>query len=242
MFDETMSVLIVEDEKPARDLLIDFLLRRDELKLSGMAANGKEALEMLLERHYDILFLDIALPVISGIELLEKIDYFPQVIFTSAYDKYAIRAFELGAVDYLLKPFTFERFNQAVEKVLAGNKNSADIINSIKSFGLSFREEGKHYIIAFDDILYLSSNARHTVIHTLERDFETSQLLKDICHKLPDGLFVRVHKRYCVNLKYVSKFEYMLGGQYEITLKDYDNTTLPVGKSFSSVLRDKLKI
>jgi two-component system LytT family response regulator len=102
----TYNILIVEDEIPARDLMINLVLSRSELHLRGIAKNGEEALEKLQKESYDLVFLDIHLPVFSGIEILESLDKFPEIIFTTAFDNYAITAFDLNAVDYLIKPFT----------------------------------------------------------------------------------------------------------------------------------------
>jgi YesN/AraC family two-component response regulator len=118
------SVFIAEDEYPARKLLTDFIANRPELKLNGIAKNGKEALQMLAshssseEPVYDLLLFDIHLPIISGIEVLEKIEKIPYIIFITAYSQYALRAFEIGAIDFILKPFEFKRFNQAIDKFL----------------------------------------------------------------------------------------------------------------------------
>ncbi len=239
---QIISAFIVEDEQPARELLIEYVLQRSELKLEGIAKNGEEALTKLSKNSYDLLFLDISLPLISGIEVLEKLNSFPYVIFTTAYDQYAIKAFDLGAVDYLLKPFSFERFDQAVDKALSIINDNQLNFKSPKSLGLSFKENSKHYIIAFDDIAYLSSNAKYTVIHTEGRDFETQQLLKDMGQKLPDSSFVRIHKQFIVNLEYVSRLEYTIGGQYEATLKDEESTKLPVGQKYAADLKRKLNI
>ncbi len=239
---QTISAFIVEDEQPARELLIEYVLLREELKLEGMAQNGEDAVQKLLKKNYDLLFLDISLPVISGIEVLDKLDSFPYVIFTTAFDQYAIKAFDLGAVDYLLKPFTLDRFNQAVDKALSIIKGEKPYFDSPKSLGLSFKENNKHYIIAFDDIVYLSSNAKQTVVHTEMRDFETQQLLKDLGIKLPEDHFIRIHKQFIVNLSYVSRMEYTIGGQYEATLKDDEMTKLPVGVKYAPDMKKKLNI
>ncbi len=245
MSQENFSVLIIEDELPARELLIEFLLHRPELKLDGIAKNGDEALQKLSEKEYDIIFLDISLPVMSGIELLERLDFKPNVIFTTAFDKYALRAFDLGAIDYLLKPFTFKRFNQAVDKVilsintLKNNKNESD---SPEIMGLSFKEDNKHHIIGYDDIVYLTSKARHTIVHTDDQVFEASKLLKDLVDKLPADRFLRIHKQHCINLKYAFRLESIPGGLYELMLKDNKNTMLPVGKKYAPELKERLRI
>jgi len=238
----SISVFIAEDEQPARELLIDYLLLRPELKLEGMAQNGEEALEKLQMREYNLLFLDINLPILSGIEILEKLKKYPYLIFTTAYDKYAIKAFEMGAVDYLLKPFSKDRFNQAVDKAVQAIQDNRSNLQSPLDIGLSIKENENHYILSYDDIVYISSHARHTVIHTDDKCFEIANLLKDIESKLPDQNFIRIHKQFIVNLKYISHFQYMVGGQYEIYLKDEDETSLPVGRKYANLLKDKLKI
>ncbi len=120
------SVFIAEDEQPARDYLINLVLKRKELKVGGWAKDGEETLHKLTDDNFDLLFLDINLPVISGIELLAKIKKPPFVIFTTAYSDHALKAFDIGAIDYLLKPFSENRFNSAVEKAVFVLKNRAD--------------------------------------------------------------------------------------------------------------------
>jgi two-component system response regulator LytT len=239
---DIISVFIAEDEQPALELLTDYILNIPELKLGGIARDGVEAFKKLSENTYDLLFMDINLPVISGIEVLEKLESIPYVIFTTAYDQYAIKAFEMGVVDYLLKPFSSERFNQAAEKAIKAIYDKKSCLESLQQLGLSFKEHENHYILAYEDIIYLSSHARHTVIHTEKRDFETALLLKNIEQRLPENLFIRIHKQYVVNLKHVSHFQYFIGGQYVVYLLDEDKTTLPVGRSFASVLKERLII
>jgi DNA-binding LytR/AlgR family response regulator len=123
---EHFSVFVAEDEQPARDYLFKLIFKRAELKVEGWAKDGGETLEKLTKENYDLLFLDINLPVISGIELLDKIKNPPYVIFTTAYANHAIKAFDIGAIDYLLKPFSENRFNSAVEKAVIILKNRAD--------------------------------------------------------------------------------------------------------------------
>ena len=122
--EEKYSVFIAEDEYPARKILTDFIAKRPELELTGIAKNGKQALQMLSEENnseacrYDLLLFDIQLPVLSGIEVLERLENIPYVIFITAHNEYAVKAFEMGIIDYLIKPFTEIRFNQAIEKFL----------------------------------------------------------------------------------------------------------------------------
>jgi DNA-binding LytR/AlgR family response regulator len=241
MEDKIYSVMIAEDELPARELLIDYLMTRPEFRLSGIAKNGEDALKIISACKCDLLLLDIQLPVLTGIEVLERLENIPHVIFTTAYDRYALKAFEFGAVDYLLKPFSLERFNQSADRFLAAvskgqrKKTAYDI-------GLSFKEGGRHYLVSYGEIIYLSSHAKRTVIHTEGRDFETAGILKDIEKKLPENLFVRIHKQYVANLMHVSNLEHIIGGQYIAYMKDRDESPLPVGRSFAPSLKNRMRI
>lgn len=240
MQDDIFTVFIAEDEQPARELLLDFVFSRNELKMEGWSRNGQDAYSKLCEKEYDLLFLDINMPLMTGIEVLEKLTNPPYVIFTTAYDAFAIKAFEFGAVDYLLKPFTQERFNNAVDKALSVIRNKDSNFNSLTKLGLSFKEGDNHYLIGYNDIIYISSQGRHSFIHTRTKVFETVQSLKDINQKLPDDLFIRIHKQYIVNLNYISHVQYLIGGQYAAFLKDAEKTTLTIGRMYAPALKGKL--
>jgi DNA-binding LytR/AlgR family response regulator len=242
----TYSVLIVEDMFDARELLKSYVHARDDLFLAGFAADGKEALDMLAERDFDVLLIDIDLPFISGIEVVEKIHERKKkgqhVIFTTAYDHYAVKAFSIGTVDYLLKPFSLERFNQAIDRFVALFHNNVNYFNSLKNSALFFKEKRKQRIVAFADILYLSSHGKNTGVHSKYKVFTASCILKELEEKLPAALFVRIHKQFIVNITCVLGIEYDKGSQYIVKLKDDDDTILPVGRSFISHLKKRLGI
>jgi DNA-binding LytR/AlgR family response regulator len=240
MGNEIIRVFIAEDEQPARELLLDYIFKRSELKLEGWSKNGQEAYEKLCEKEFDLVFLDINMPIMTGIEVLEKLTDPPYVIFTTAYDKYAIKAFEFSAIDYLLKPFTQERFNSAVDKALATIIKKTPVANPATRLGLYFKADENRYIISFDDIVYVSSKGRHSFVHTKTKVFETAMPLKEISKKLPQDLFVRTHKQYIVNLKAISHVQYLIGGQYAAFLKDAAKTTLTIGRMYVSELKEKL--
>lgn len=238
----TYSVFIAEDEQPAMDLLAGFIRERTELKLKGQGMDGEESYRKLSEEYYDILFLDINMPLISGLEILEKLEEMPYVIFTTAYDKYAVRAFDMNAVDFLLKPFTRERFNKAVDKAVSLISAKKEESAKDEGLGLSFKEGEIHYVVPYDEVIYLSSSARHTVIHTEEKDYETATLLGDIADGLPDDKFIRIHKQCVVNMKYISHIQYLIGGQYAVYLKDEDNSMLTVGRKYAPILKEKMRV
>jgi len=241
MNDMIYTVFIAEDKIPARELLTGYILGRSELTLKGTARDGREAFEKLSEKKYDLLFLDVDMPFLNGIQVLEGLESPPRVIFTTSFDKYAIKAFDLCAIDYLLKPFTRDRFNVAVDKALS-RMESPDKSNCLSDIGLSFKEKNRYRILPFEDIVYISSHERKTVIHTEEKCFEMNSLLKDVALKLPVISFMRIHKQYIINKNRVKEFEHVLGSQYRIYLNDDDETALPVGQSYVPDIKEMLAL
>ncbi len=239
------SVLIAEDEVPARELLVDYLVTRHELKLSGIARNGDEALSKISGGEYDLVFMDVNLPCLSGIEVLRRVKKPPYVIFTTAYETYAISAFDVGAVDFLLKPFTMERFDRSVEKFLNMTEAAARKENGAHGsadLGLAYRAGGKHRILPYNDIVYVCSRGRSSIIHTLSGSVEVPMILKDLELKIPAGLFIRIHKQHIVNISFISEVEYYIGGQYLAHLKDEDESTLTVGRKYAPYLKSRLNM
>ncbi|MBN2040736.1 MAG: response regulator transcription factor [Spirochaetes bacterium] len=237
---EIYTVFIAEDEQPARDLLTSYIFQRTELKLAGWSMNGKDALEKLSENSYDLAFVDINLPVLTGVEIIEKLEQRPYFIFTTAYDNYALKAFELGAVDYLLKPFSMERFNTAVDKALQVISSNSSRTKTSGTIGLSVKEDENYYILPYDEIIYLSSNGKYSRIHTKKRIYKTAHTLKETQKKLPADIFYRIHKKYVVNIEYISHVQYLMGGQYAAFLKDKGSSMLTIGRAYIPDLRGKL--
>jgi DNA-binding LytR/AlgR family response regulator len=236
------EVLIAEDEAPARELITEYLLTRPELRLAGIVRSGDEALRELSSREYDLVFMDVHLPRMSGIEVIERLSRAPYVIFTTAYDRYALRAFDLGAVDYLLKPFSAERFDRSVDKFIFSRK-AGDLTPSLGLEALvNFKEGGRHHILACDEIIYVTSFGRKSIVHTGAEDIEIPMLLKDIEGRVPGDVFARVHKRYLVNIRHIGAIEYFIGGQYLLFLKNHDETPIPVGKKYASLLKARLNM
>jgi DNA-binding LytR/AlgR family response regulator len=238
---ETYSVLIAEDEEPARELLIDYILTRPELKLSGIARNGDDAFRKLSREEYDLVLMDIQLPRMTGIEVLEGLKKIPYLIFTTAHEQYAIRAFDFGAVDYLLKPFNNERFNQSIEKFLSlQNPDTCPAL--LTSAGFTVRERNKHYVLPYQDIMYVSSHGKNSIIHTNKEDIVAAVILKNVERRVPSDAFIRIHKQHIVNIRYVAALEYYIGGQYIVYLKDDDDSPLPVGKKYATNLKLRLNM
>lgn len=226
------TVLLAEDDQTDRDILIHFIGNREELELVSIVEDGKEALEQVKEEFFDLLILDVNMPGYSGVEVVEKLDKdeMPYIIFSTGRSEYAMQAFEFGAVDYLLKPFAFERFEKAIEKFLdtiAGKKLRGE---EGMPKNLIFTESGKHFSIPFDKVIYFSSSGKRSVIHCVDRDYETAMLLKEIQEDLPEKKFHRIHKQHIVNLDFISGIKYEKSGYYTVFLSDEDETSLPVGR------------
>ncbi|MDV6235774.1 LytTR family DNA-binding domain-containing protein [Leptospira ellisii] len=240
MMDLTYSVLIIEDEVPARELLRKYLGDWPSFKIEAVAGNGRQALEILDRKSFDLVFLDVNLPEKTGIQVLEeKGKPAPALVFTTAYRDHALRAFEAGALDYLLKPYSRERFRETmtrVEEFLSVRKKG----KNGEAF-LFFREAGILHRISLSKLLYLTANGKKCVLHSTEKDHETPKLLGDMEAELPSDRFVRIHKKYILNLEYISGMKSNAGGGYEVFLNDEDETVLPVGREYVSNLKGRFR-
>lgn len=214
----TLSCLIVDDEPSARDVISRYIEDTPHCSEVGSCSNAIEAMEFLEDHRVDVIFLDINMPKLSGISFLKSLDHPPAVIITSAYEDYALEGYELDVVDYLLKPFSFERFLKAVNKV----KNHID--DSISHSKLSIKTDGKIYKVDPADILYIEAMGDYVSIHTKENKRITHNTLKKLEKLLPAGQFIRVHKSYIVNVGHI---DYLEGNTISI-----GKTTVPIGGTY----------
>lgn len=226
--------LIVEDNFQTAEKLREYIGIRPELDLIGVAGTGTEALRVIASGMPDLLLLDIHLPDMSGFDILEHLEDLPYIIFITAYDQFAVRAFEIGAIDYILKPFPESRLQQAIERYLEIGDRRSKNIRSLQNLGFHFQEKGRRYLLAHDDIIYISAHGKHTVLHTVFRDIEIRKMLKEVRESIPPEIFVRTHRQFIVNTKYILKLEHEKSGHYRLHLKDESSTTLPVGREFAA--------
>ncbi len=220
-----MHCLIIDDEPAARDILRKYISDAPELELSGICKDALEARQMVKQKEIDLLFLDVHMPRLTGIDFLKSLNHPPKVILTTAYSEYALEGYELDVVDYLLKPFSFERFLKAVDKAWDKTEPS----NSKESY-VSIKADGKLYRIHFDDIIFAESQGDYVTVHTTEKNITFNQTLKDFHAQLPPMDFSRVHKSFIVSL---SKIKYLEGNM--IMLGEH---TIPVGKSYKQEFMD----
>ncbi len=228
----TVSCLIVDDEPLAQDILDSYVKKTPHLNLVGICSNAIEALEKMKHNQVDLIFLDIQMPEITGIDFLRSLKDPPMVIFTTAYQNYAVEGFELNAIDYLLKPFSQDRFLKAVRKAeelfVLKNEHSQreDDYIFIKS-------DQKLQKVSYNDILFVEALADYVKIHTPEKRYITLQTMKNMEEKLPERYFKRVHRSFIVAL---DKIITIVGGNVEI-----NGQKIPIGKNYKEGFYDALK-
>jgi DNA-binding LytR/AlgR family response regulator len=227
------TCLIVEDEPIARDILCSYISRVGDLDVVGQFGNAISAGTFLREHPVDLLFLDIKMPRMSGLELLRDLPRKPKVVIVSAYRDYALDAFDLDVVDYLLKPVTFERFLKAVEKATASENRAASGLNQERPF-LYVKENKQILKVVFDQILYLESQRDYVRIHLAgHNDITTRQTISYYADLLPENRFVRVHRSFIVALDKVTAVE--------STRLHIHGDIIPIGRQFKGAVVERLK-
>lgn len=229
-----IKCIAVDDEPLALDIIRDYISQVPFLKLVKTFSDGISVVEYLASNEVDLIFLDIEMGGLSGTQLLKSLSKMPNVIMTTAYRNYAADAFDLNVTDYLLKPFSFERFLKAVEKSCASIKAERKPSlsgNEAKDF-FFVKSNYKMVKVNYDDILYIEGLSEYIVIHTKTAKIITLQSFKNIEQTLPESRFIRIHKSYMVSL---NKIECVEGQYVKIANKE-----LPVGdkykKKFISVI------
>jgi len=212
-----IKTIIIDDEQLAIDIIRNYLQNHDDIEIIATCQNGFEGVKAIHELKPDLIFLDIMMPKLSGFEMLELLDHLPVVIFSTAYDQYALKAFEQNAVDYLLKPYAQDRMDLALEKArkkLRETTPSPEILNLIKYHQetgdlhrVVVRTGSKINIIAVDKIRYLEAMDDYVSIHTHDGKYLKQQTMKFFQEHLSSNEFVRIHRSYILALSELSKIE-----------------------------------
>ena len=224
-----MKCIIVEDQPPAQRILKKYIADLDSLQLMGTYGDALKALEYMQQEQIDLVFLDIHLPKMSGLDLLKSLQHRPYVILTTAFAEYALESYEYDVVDYLLKPFSFQRFVRAVSKLPGSGLDGA----KAKDKQSIFIKSGYEYVkIAVPDIAYIHSDADYTEIHTPEKKHLSYQPLKHWISLFDPKLFAQIHKSYVVNITKIEKV-----GSNELVL--LNGETLPIGRAFREPFMEK---
>ena len=203
--------LAVDDEPPALEVIKKYIEAMPILQLAGTCADALEALSMLQQNTIDLLFLDIQMPQLFGTDLVRTLKNPPKVIFTTAFRKFAVEGFELDAVDYLLKPISFERFLKAVNKVMGSSLPAAPVAEQASKNNqgggyISLRADRKNLKILLSDILYVESLKDYIKVVTTTRTIVAKQSISSLEEMLPKELFLRIHRSYIVSLNKVESF------------------------------------
>lgn len=225
------NVLIVDDEFLARKLLSEYVSKIDFLELIDTCPDATKAMEVLNNQNIDILLLDIQMPDISGMEMLKLINDKPAVILTTAYSEYAVDAFSIGVVDYLLKPFDYARFLQAINKAVnlnSKNQDSSEISNDY----MMIKADYKLYKVNYDDLLFIEGQHEYVTFHTKTKRITALYSLKNLEDTLPKDKFVRTHKSFIVSIRNIEDID-----KANVTVA---GNKIPVGASYRDALIERL--
>ncbi|RKR04693.1 LytTR family two component transcriptional regulator [Flavobacterium sp. 90] len=229
---ESKKCIIVDDEPAAHYVLANYIKQNPQLELVFQGYNGIEAMDYLRENPVDLMFLDINMPEISGMELLKILPTHPKTILTTAYSEFALESYDYGVIDYLLKPIYFPRFLKAVDRFFAAEtskvKTEETVVNSV-----SVKVDGYFMDIELDQLLFAQSFGNYVKLHTIKRTYLASITTSEFEKCLPEKNFMRIHKSYIVALDKI-----------ETTDKDHviiKNEKLPIGITYKRELSDRLK-
>ena len=249
-----IRVLIIDDEHLAREIVKSYLSNDEQIEIVGECSDGFDGFKQINELKPDLVFLDVMMPKLTGFEMLELLESPPVIVFSTAYDEYAIKAFEKNAVDYLLKPYAQDRFNEALDKakakvatkeftspkaanglaaVVNAHFESAEIIRRVV-----VKTGSKIHIVAVDKIQYLEAMDDYVKLYTQEGKFLKQNTMKFYETYLPQEDFLRIHRSYIVRIKEIARLE-LIGKESHVALL-HDGTELSVSRSGYKRLKEEL--
>lgn len=245
-----LKVVIIDDERLARELIRNYLNNFSNLEIAAECENGFEGIKSINEYKPNLIFLDVQMPKLNGFEMLELIDEDLNIIFSTAYDQYALKAFEVNAIDYLLKPFSRERFDEAVNRVLDRIDSAELIIQKPKELSNKFisrneilkrivvKHNQKIVIIPVEQIIYLEAQDDYVKIVTKDGASLKQNRMRFFEEHLPDS-FVRIHRSYLVNINFVKQIDLISKDSHAVLIKD--GKQLPVSKNGYIKLREMIR-
>ncbi|MFC4769934.1 LytR/AlgR family response regulator transcription factor [Effusibacillus consociatus] len=254
-----IRAMIAEDERLAREELAYLIQEREDFILCPSAENGRQLLELYHQYRPDVIFLDIEMPLMSGMEVARELvalanktgERTPLFVFTTAYDEYAIEAFGVEAVDYLLKPYDIERLNMAITRVLKHFLLERDKLSNGPSAQMSFQpprssklliDDGEKVVVLTPDVIqYAMRTERFIEIYTPKEKIQTRMTLQELEEKVKGFPFFRPHRSYLVNLDYINEITPWFNGAYNIILKNKEKTKIPVSRTAAKTLFAILK-
>jgi two-component system, LytTR family, response regulator len=244
------TCLIIDDEKLARELLREYLETFPQIEIIGECNKGTDAVEQINKLKPDMIFLDVQMPGMNGFDVLDEIEHEPYVIFTTAYDQYAIKAFERNAVDYLLKPLDQERFKLAVDRALKRKKmeegNLEDLLGSLRTVPprtsydshIFVQKSEKLFNLPVEEIIYLEASGDYTVISTKNDQFVSSSGIGKLEEIMNPDTFIRVHRSTIVNVNFLKEIERHFNGG--MVVKMQNGKSFPVSRTYAKLIRKKV--
>jgi len=224
-----MNCIIVDDEPLAREGMLLLLRDIPELNILGCFNGAKKAKEFMVDNQVELIFLDIQMPGINGLEFAESISEKTLIIFTTAYSQYALKSYEVDAIDYLVKPIIRQRLEKSIKKAfsyheLLSNKEEKSTLESLETDYMLVKSDRKFHKILFKDIVYVEGLKDYVVVYVNDNKIITAMNLKTISQHLPENIFIRVSKSYLVNSSYIESFD-----NHTIYIKA---TEIPIGEVF----------
>jgi two-component system LytT family response regulator len=244
-----IRTIIVDDEELARKRLKKLLQKyQPELEIVAEAQNGEEAVEKISALRPEVIFLDVQMPGCDGFEVVRRLRTKPFIVFATAYDEYALRAFEENSVDYLLKPIEQKRLDKAVEKLrrlfdsskLQFNENIERMLSQLVSPSLQrmkVKIGEKILLLDLSDVVYFEAKDKYTFLHTSDREYMIDETITDLEAKLDKSNFIRIHRAVIVHVKFVREFVRWFAGRYKAILKDKRETELIVSRRYADQIR-----
>lgn len=231
-----VKCIIVDDEPAAHYVLSNYIKQNPDLELVFQAYNGQDTLDYLTENNIDLMFLDINMPDITGLELLKKLKYHPKTILTTAYSEFALESYEYGVLDYLLKPIYYPRFTKALSRFFENTVQQEDIKQKDTTYEspdfISVKVDSDTIEIAVDTILYTQSYGNYVKIVTAKRNYVATITTAELEKNLPSELFMRAHKSYIIALEKVEEIN-----KDHVIIK---RMPIPIGITYKRELMDKL--
>jgi len=245
-----IRTIIIDDEQLARSITKSYLSKHPEIEIVAECSNGFDAIKKINEEKPDLIFLDIQMPKINGFEMLELLEDPPAIIFTTAYDQFAIKAFEVSAVDYLLKPFSEERFNESLKKSYAYIQDKFQQDSAIKNIikqnderiefleRVVIKEGAKISILPVESIKWIEAQDDYVMINSEKGRFLKKKTMRYFENHLNENMFIRIHRSYIINADYIQHLEQKGKESYRLILKN--GRELPVSKTGLTKLKNTL--
>jgi two-component system, LytTR family, response regulator len=243
--------MVIEDNPHSLSELLSLLSQFDSVDVIGNASDGNQAVELITRLKPDCLFLDVNLPGLNGFEILKRIPFEPMVIFVTAFDNHAVKAFEANGIDYLLKPVTMERLKKAVDKATRFFQptppNIVQIVNDIlteKKHETRFAVKTKEQILIIpqEEVFFFNAENKYVFLNTDECSYFYNATLKDLVSKLNPGMFQRINKSHIVSLAKIKKLRKTLKREYMVILSDNNSTSIKVSRNYLSALKKGLSL